>query len=161
MNTIEMKRFANEWLLDNYNLTLDIPIEINNRLSRSLGRFMVQVNRLTGEHKAIKIDMNGKFVRHNKRDEILMTLKHELVHYAMFTLGKPYRDGDYAFEKELKRLNLTSNHYMNIERNIVTPRHRYECVECGQKIARNRRINVSYKQYVCGCGGDLDYKGHN
>ena len=105
--------------------------------------------------------MNGKFVRHNKRDEILMTLKHELVHYAMFILGKPYRDGDYAFEKELKRLNLTSNHHMNVERNIVTPRHRYECVECGQKIARNRRINVSYKQYVCECGGDLDYKGHN
>ena len=45
------------------------------------------------------------------------TLSHELVHYALFKLGKEHRDGQNDFEKELKRIGLPSNYnlkYMGI-----------------------------------------------
>lgn len=48
---------------------------------------------------------------------IVPTLSHELVHYALFKLGKEHRDGQNDFEKELKRIGLPSNYdqkYMGI-----------------------------------------------
>lgn len=39
LNIKELTEIANEFLNTNYNLKLEIPIHINNRLSRSLGVF--------------------------------------------------------------------------------------------------------------------------
>lgn len=41
---------------------------------------------------------------------VVPTLSHELVHYALFKLGKGHRDGQNDFEKELERIGLPSNH---------------------------------------------------
>jgi hypothetical protein len=40
---------------------------------------------------------------------VVPTLSHELVHYALFKLGKGHRDGQNDFEKELERIGLPSN----------------------------------------------------
>ena len=48
---------------------------------------------------------------------VVPTLSHELVHYALFKLGKGHRDGQNDFEKELERIGLPSNYnqkYMGI-----------------------------------------------
>ena len=45
---------------------------------------------------------------------VVPTLSHELVHYALFRLGKGYRDGEEDFEKELERLNLPSNYHRKV-----------------------------------------------
>lgn len=45
---------------------------------------------------------------------VVPTLSHELVHYALFKLGKGYKDGQEDFEKELERLNLPSNYHRKI-----------------------------------------------
>ena len=48
---------------------------------------------------------------------VVPTLSHELVHYALFKLGKKYGDGQNDFEKELERIGLPSNYnqkYMGI-----------------------------------------------
>lgn len=41
---------------------------------------------------------------------VVPTLSHELVHYALFKLGKGHRDGQNDFEKELERIGLPSNY---------------------------------------------------
>ena len=48
---------------------------------------------------------------------VVPTLSHELVHYALFKLGKEHRDGQNDFEKELEQIGLPSNYdqkYMGI-----------------------------------------------
>ena len=45
---------------------------------------------------------------------VVPTLSHELVHYALFKLGKGYHDGEEDFEKELERLNLPSNYHRKV-----------------------------------------------
>ena len=45
---------------------------------------------------------------------VVPTLSHELVHYALFRLGKGYHDGEDDFEKELERLKLPSNYHRKI-----------------------------------------------
>lgn len=51
---------------------------------------------------------------------VVPTLSHELVHYALFKLGKGYKDGQEDFEKELERLNLPSNYHRKIRSIHVT-----------------------------------------
>lgn len=41
---------------------------------------------------------------------VVPTLSHELVHYALFKLGKKHGDGQNDFEKELERIGLPSNY---------------------------------------------------
>lgn len=45
---------------------------------------------------------------------VVPTLSHELVHYALFKLGKGYTDGQEDFEKELERLSLPSNYHRKV-----------------------------------------------
>jgi hypothetical protein len=45
---------------------------------------------------------------------VVPTLSHELVHYALFRLGKGYHDGEEDFEKELERLSLPSNYHRKV-----------------------------------------------
>ena len=160
MNTTQLENYANQWLLDNYNLELDIPIEINNRLTRALGRLRLKQYGL-GRLAPHVIELSGRLVKNNTTEDIYKILKHELVHFALFTLNKPYKDGDIYFENELTKHNLPSNYRDNLDLNITTPKHHYSCEDCNMSLTRARRINVSYKQYVCGvCGGDLIHKGH-
>lgn len=159
MNTIEMTTYANNWLKENYNMSLQIPIEINNRLRTSLGRFH-SIN-IGGHHKPIKIDMNGKFIKHNTREEILLTLKHELVHYALCVMGLDYHDGDYMFENELNKHSLPSNfHNENVQRHVKMPHHVYTCDSCGCDVKSRQKINTKRYNYTHKhCGGTLTYKG--
>ena len=45
---------------------------------------------------------------------VVPTLSHELVHYALFKLGKSYY-GEEDFEKELERLSLPSNYHRKVK----------------------------------------------
>lgn len=158
MTINEMVKFSNEWLKDNYNLELDVPIEINNRLSSALGK--IKFRKTRDGVIPTRIEMNGNFVRGNTVDEILMTLKHELVHYALIMLKKPFRDGQEYFESELLKHHLPSNYGNGVVRNLQRIFHVYECDSCKDTLRLTRRINVSRVQYVCGkCQGNLVYKG--
>lgn len=98
MNNIEntLKNIADEFLEKNYGLTLKIPIIIDDNLTNIGGQFIIYKNK----PQAIKI----KNVENST--DLLNILFHECVHYALYTLYKPYRDEDYYFKLELKRLNI-------------------------------------------------------
>ncbi|MFA1509967.1 SprT-like domain-containing protein [Priestia aryabhattai] len=115
-----LKKYAESFLDENYGLSLDVPLIINNRLRAILGAFSTNHNRT----KAIDIELSGDLLRYGTQRTILDTLKHELVHYALFVLGHPYRDGDEYFENELKKLNITSTetNYVGIETVVKCPK---------------------------------------
>lgn len=110
--------YAKEFLETNYGLSLDITIKLDARLGTSMGKFTyIKSTNLTTKvttTTARDIRINTKFMTLAMLDgqrgmtNILEVLKHELVHYALFTLGKPSHDGDDYFEQELARLGIPS-----------------------------------------------------
>ena len=103
MNLDELNEFSNQFLAQNYSLTLDIPIVINNRLKVTVGAVVLV------EDEPQEIELAGYLMRYGSERFILDVLKHELIHYALNLLGKPYHDGDKYFENELKRLGVTAS----------------------------------------------------
>lgn len=53
------------------------------------------------------------------------TLYHELIHYAMYVLGRPYRDGQVEFEKELIKQGVSSTRTVHIGKYLL-----YCCPAC-------------------------------
>lgn len=149
-----MVDFANEFLRNEYDLGLEIPIKINNRLSKSLGRYIMMKSYDTGRLRPHSIEISGKIIKYDTKDFVLDTLKHELVHYALFRKGAPYNDGDTFFENELKRLGITGTDTTTSK----TPKHYYKCGGCGNQYTSRRRFNTSNYVSSC-CKKRYEYEG--
>ena len=102
--TDSLESWASDWLDKKYGLGLTISIQINNRLKNSLGCIYSRTQ-MDGTVKSDHIEINGKHAFQclllNDKNALLNTLKHELTHYALQQLGKPYNDGTTVFENEL------------------------------------------------------------
>lgn len=154
MTVNEMVEFAKEFLRNEYGLDLEIPIKVNNRLSRSNGRFLTIKQVSTNRSRAHSIEISGKILKYDTKDFVLGTLKHELVHYALFRKGAPYRDGDTYFENELKRVGAPST----MTRQSSAPRPTYRCTGCGNVHISSRRFNVNNYVSTC-CRRSYEYEG--
>lgn len=120
----EMCNFADKFLMDNYGLKRSIPIRISNRLKNSLGYFTEYVDAPQGEG-AVSITINTIMMNHATLEALHDTLKHELVHYALYMTGKPYLDGDDYFEKEIARLGISSTGNLYVGEEYVI-----QCLAC-------------------------------
>lgn len=147
--------FSKWFLKEHYDLKLEIPFKINGRLKRALGRFEYTVDVVNNEEKAKKIQLSKDLVRYHTEEETHKVLIHELIHYALFTLDKPFDDGDEYFENELRKHNSTSNsdkpmRIIPTKRKVRTLTH--QCQDCGLTFERRKDMTNSYR---CGCGGHL------
>ena len=126
----DLEAYANEFLEKNYNTNLSIPIKISGRLTSSGGYFHGRIEK--GVRKPMDIQMSERFIASALHDgqegleAILDTLKHELVHYVLFKLGKEFSDGDYEFESELARLDIGTSGTTN------------------KKLVKSKKLNVWY-----------------
>lgn len=108
----EAAYFLNEFYPD---VTLGVPILVNNRLKSTMG--YLQIDKYHGRDVAEKICISGKALSQGYTvdtiENVINSLKgvlyHELVHYALFTKGEPYKDGDPHFESELARTGAPSS----------------------------------------------------
>ena len=126
----ELEAYSRMFLEKNYNESLTIPIKISGRLTSAGGYFKARIQK--GIRKPMEIQMSERFIASALHDgqegleAILDTLKHELVHYVLFKLGKEFRDGDYEFESELERLNIGTSGTTN------------------KKLVKSKKLNVWY-----------------
>lgn len=126
----ELEAYANNFLEKNYNTSLTIPIKISGRLTSTGGIFKARI--MGGIREPLEIHISERFTAGALHDgeegleAILDTLKHELVHYALFKLGRDFRDGDYDFENELAKLNIGASG------------------STSEQLVRSKKINVWY-----------------
>lgn len=155
----EMEKFAREFLKEEFGVDLKIPIKINNRLTSTFGRFRGRTNMVTGVREPIVIEISKNIIEYHGFDFAYGTLKHELVHYALYIQNRPYNDGTYTFEQELKRVGAPSSG----TRKGTRKKEVYQCKGCKHQFLRNRKLNNHniYKgsNYNCSCGGELTYIG--
>lgn len=149
-----MTEFAEEFLRKEFGLELEIPIKVNPRLRSTYGQFK------HGYDIAIGISISKSMIEHMGKEFSLDTVKHELVHYAHFKLGLPFRDGQEVFENALKRVGAPSTG----TRHSPSKEEVYQCQGCNNKFHQSRKLKY-HKQfqgsnYSCTCGGGrLKYLG--
>ncbi|MED1863271.1 SprT-like domain-containing protein [Fictibacillus nanhaiensis] len=100
----------------------------NGSLITTLGVFIHISDTLTPS----RIEFNKKFIENGKYKDIISVIKHECIHYAMYMLGRPFKDWDKEFEKELQLHDAAPNtqdidYY--VERNVRV----YKC-KCREHI---------------------------
>lgn len=154
MNLTQLTKYSNKFLKDNFDLELTIPIEANGRLTRSMGRLAIVRNMNTNERKALRIELSKRLLTYGTEEEILDVLSHELVHYALLKLGKPFMDGQACFENTLKKLGVSATETISLKQ----PHHAYKC-KCSTHY-RKRAIKHHGVGMVCGgCLQGLEYLG--
>ena len=125
---------------------------INNRLSRTYGRYFPGLN---------KIEMSGEFTKvalFLAKDEDLFekVMKHELAHWYLHKSGRRYDDGTPEFEKLLSDIGSLSSGVVDKRLQLAPPtpllafRVRSECEKCGASTYSNRRLNNRYRHSDCG-----------
>lgn len=143
----EIKGFADKFLRQEFGLRLEIPIKVNGRLTRSMGRF--RYNPL----RALDIELAKVLVMYNTDEVVLDTLKHELVHYALYELGQPFDDSDAEFIEacQSRGIGLTKTGTYNL------PFHLYRCDTCDKElISKTKRKG----HFLCkACKSDIKYVG--
>lgn len=137
-----LEEIAKDFLMEEFGIELNIPIEINGRLSRSLGRFVCYPSR----KKSVKIELSKRLLEFYDDDEVVDTLRHECVHYALFELGKPYSDTDMFFINTCNRLDVGLTETTSYKGLV----HVYKCLGCQKEHESVRRFNpTSYRCKTC------------
>jgi SprT-like protein len=142
LTVAELAQYANNFLAKNYSMELRIPIERNNRFSRTLGCFTC----FKGAPE--KIELSGTLLKFGADSVVLDVLYHELIHYALFTKGEPYKDGTVNFENELRKHGVTST-----ETSCDVGEHlRIKCGRCSAEILTSRLAIAKYpSKYRSSC----------
>src|SRR6185312_15873662 len=89
---------AREFLKETFDMDLYIPLVISKQMKSTFGVFRYYPKK----REPLDIRISQNLLDNYTEEQILGTLKHECVHYALYMMGKPHRDGDFYFEEVLK-----------------------------------------------------------
>lgn len=149
---VKLEREARKFLQEAYGLELKIPVELNGRLKNKFGRFRYYARTL----QPISIELSKNYVEYQDEETVMQTLKHECIHYALFTLRRPHTDGHPIFEGELAKHGSHSTGTVEYRGKGV----RYECVRCGIHFDRKRRLKGNGFGYTCSvCKSRIKFVG--
>lgn len=136
-------KYARKFLKDHFNIELKIPIERNNRLRSTLGRYISDV-----KGNPVRIELSGNLLTYGTEKTILGVLKHECIHYAYHLQGKDMRDGNPAFERTLQQFHAPSTHTLKVGKYYT-----YQCTNCKQtgesRLQRLARYPNEYRTNCC------------
>lgn len=108
-----LNKFCSDFLQENYGIDWNNELYLMPYHTDVSGQFLVELEHVTKKPMRTVIYLNEEIayacLEYNAYEIAFGVLKHELVHYAMFVLGKQYNDGEDDFEQELKRLRIDSN----------------------------------------------------
>lgn len=145
MHIDELEQFAEQFLKEHYHITLSIPVERNNRLRSTHGRFVIKNNRPQ------KIELAGHLLNYGAENFIYGVLKHECIHYALYEQGKGHVDGNPVFEAELEKHNAPRTRTLKIGSFIV-----FTCNHCGNRVeTRRKRVAKHPEDYHTACCGAM------
>lgn len=139
----ELTAFAKQFIHKHYSLELTIPIQRNNRLRTTLGRYVYQKQK----NKPLRIELAGFILDYGARTAIIDVLKHECIHYSLHMLELPCHDGHPYFEAELKKHGVSSTNETMIGKYYV-----YTCESCHiENVTKQKKVIQSPDKYRTSC----------
>lgn len=146
----QLEVYAKKFLSENFDdVPLVVPIKLNGRLKKVLGRFVI--DRYYGGSEPRVIELSKDLIRYYDKETIISVLKHECIHYALFILGQPFDDSDRIFIDTCKKLGASLTKQIHFKGQI----HIYTC-DCGSEFKRLRKLNE--EKYRCGeCKSKLSF----
>lgn len=144
-----------------WNLELDIPVIINNRLRSTQGQ-MFDYEGYKSEIQLSKQILDNEYYL----DDVLL---HELCHWACKRIDKDYRDHSKTFEDELKRIGASSTETTDIKNGEYLFNYsygQYICNICNREFETKDYLEEEkigekgrkIKDYYC-CGSKMKYRG--
>ncbi|MFE8094518.1 SprT-like domain-containing protein [Bacillus toyonensis] len=151
----ELTEIAKDFLQKEYGLPLTVNVELSSKMTTTFGMFYIKSVKKRIP-KVIRLSKN--FVTYQEKDVIIDVLKHELVHYACFMQGKPYKDKDAYFKQELARVGSARTRTYKFKGERKRKVYSYECKKCGKNI--QARIKGYEKKYIHkDCHGEFKFIG--
>lgn len=152
MNSKQLQTYAEDFLKEHFDLSLDIPLRISKRMKSKLGVFSIKYNR--DKILSSEIVLSYNFIINNDQEAVLDVLYHECVHYALYKKRLPFRDSDPEFINTLERLGISRTRSYKYKGQAYL----YECMKCCYQFSKN--MKGYEKRYICGkCHGKFTYIG--
>jgi predicted SprT family Zn-dependent metalloprotease len=154
----ELVNLFREIALNEFKWKCDIPVHVNTRLYRALGRYKYRVNKDRSETPTGFEFNSGLLSEEYPLESLVNVIKHELVHWLTDKeQGKPCSHNDF-FIKNCEKFGVTD--YTDFER--YKPRKRLEknqcyeakCCGCNRIVAKAKNMS-NLKKYMNRCGGTI------
>lgn len=126
--------YSRKFLKKEYNLELTHDIIINGRLTSTYGQVVYHHD----YSDVVSIQLAKRVVEHAHDLVLIDTIKHELIHYALWKLGKPFSDADEYFQNELIKHGADGS----CDVYNVGISYGFECKKCKAKYENNRKGNL-------------------
>lgn len=159
LTTTQIKEKCRVWAKQIWDLEFNLPVEVSGRMTRALGYYKYRTfgfKVIPVKLQFAKMLLDGSY----KIDTVDSVILHELCHWALSQLGKPFSDGHPVFEAELRRIGASTT------RTIQSAGELYEvkCSCCGDTAAKRRSEKLAMKlldgRYTSKCcGARLTYAG--
>lgn len=138
-------------------ISLDVPVEINGRLTRAMGRVKYIVAS-EDVYLPEKIEFARNLLENASDEDILQVIKHEYVHYFLFvTDPTTNHNHDAVFKRKCAEINCThsksAQHVEGFRDESAKSKYEVWCTDCNKIIGTYARKcktinNISY----CKCG---------
>ena len=141
---------------------IQIPIEISDRMTKTLGCFVFKQR--DNDIEPIKFKFSRILLENCSYEDIVKVIKHEVMHYVVNTYYGKNVNHDARFKIHCRALNISGNATIKILPIIESIPKRYEviCEGCKKTIAKYQRMSREKKIHIiCGQYRCSICKNHN
>lgn len=125
MTEVELNKLAKKIAKSFWGLTLDVNVKIDKKFNASFGKFIYKKISNT----PVEIKISRFLIKNFTRKTVIAILAHEVCHWAMCKLNKPFRDKDKYFQKELKKFGIPEGNDVKVAGTFVN----FVCSNCEKK----------------------------
>lgn len=155
----ELTKMCNE-ICNSVGYNFTIPVKINKRLTRTLGR--VIATSYNGYLTNKCLELSYQFLYSATLDAIMDVLKHECCHFLVTEMTHKHHGHDYMFKEVCARIGCTNDkatYNPEIQREEKEFKYTVKCTKCNKTVAMYMRAGKVIKnpdRYSCKlCGGDI------
>ena len=138
-----------------------IPVKINKRLTRTLGR--VSWVRVNGEIRSTLMEISYQLLATSTPDSIKSVIQHECAHYLVNEETHQNHGHDSVFKEMCKRIGCNNDTTVCHSLDRAVPENQiYKyfviCEDCGNTVGKYHRAGKIVKypnMYICKCGGRI------
>ena len=141
MTLEQIKEIANEYAAK-VGMTLDIPVVINGRLTRTLGCVRSVRNTRTGYVEATQMDISRQMLDTCSEDSIRSVIGHEVAHYVVIQETHASHGHDAVFKAACARLGVENDKPATEVERVVAVHSKYEvwCDTCNENVGNYSRM---------------------